>query len=712
MTLTPPVNVDEVDAEIVVVAGCALGFVAPGQPPHVLHVDPDTETAKHGIQSDDLLLSIDGQDISQLDQDKVAALLRTAKSLVFERPAGAGGDEDGGQARPAEEAKAAEARAPTQAQRSRSRRGRRHRESKHADDRPPPGPPPAPDSAPPGYPPVQPPPWGVERGPGWPPMGSQLRGPPSGWMGNAPSPWPVHPGPPPAGYPPPRPPESWRGPYAAGPPPSHPPPQPRKGQRLERNENGGVSIVVMQVPPGVNKMDVLNEYFGRFGPVSSLQINQVRHEAIVTFSRMEDAEEALRYPVLNDPSIGLRPWRAKAGQRAPDDVPAEVSPTIVNTPVVPSIPIIASGNMTLESNRVLEAKRKREELQDRRKALLSSLTDQLKAVLARISDPQTSERNREQLQTILANIKDKINALTPPQKEQELAKRRLMPPARPMAPYQTKLDNRPRPATLLLSKLPAEMQGPDGEAQLRDALGESIDWIRDWSDDGCSCTVRFRDRRQAEAAVQGQKLWGYAARIQEEMPPQAPHPYRRKMPTPRFNQPRHMHKVYRPPRMAEDKVPGTPETEAFDSDIEDPEVLASMRPDATLQEELRTAMGVPEADDALAAVAGDAAPAEAAEEVAPLAAETTAPSEVQEPPEADEGASAADAAPAEEPPPAGAEGLEAPAAEEPPADAAPAAEAAAYPPPTSEAEPKTAEAPAPAAEVGEAAAPAEAREVP
>ncbi|OLP84634.1 hypothetical protein AK812_SmicGene34472 [Symbiodinium microadriaticum] len=553
------------------------------------------------------------------------------------------------------------------------------------------------------------------------------------------------------------------------PPPSHPPPQPRKGQRLERNENGGVSIVVMQVPPGVNKMDVLNEYFGRFGPVSSLQINQ----AIVTFSRMEDAE---------------------AGQRAPDDVPAEVSPTIaawqILLGVLHRIPIIASGNMTLEpvpegiakSNRVLEAKRKREELQDRRKALLSSLTDQLKAVLARISDPQTSERNREQLQ--------------------ELAKRRLMPPARPMAPYQTKLDNRPRPATLLLSKLPATLlemgvvtcgfrcgfkmldkgggddndgyddyeaavqnESAPSEAQLRDALGESIDWIRDWADDGCSCTVRFRDRRQAEdmgtvkgpmsrvwvmfwfcswgggkAAVQGQKLWGYVARIQ-----------------------------------AEDKVPGTPETEAFDSDIEDPEVLASMRPDATLQEELRTAMGVPEekhskmangmsneedqrisghdilwahgqhdvlgqnmytgrttawihdyltawilyerdvdraiqADDALAPAASDAAPAEVhrgivlmaeAEEVAPIAAEAAAPAEdgkvrvsvfllvillvmmtdvfVQEPPAADEGA--VDAAPAE-----------APAVGEPPADpAAPAEEAAVDPPPTSEAEPKTAE---------------------
>lgn len=100
-------------------------------------------------------------------------------------------------------------------------------------------------------------------------------------------------------------------------------------------------------------MDVLNEYFGRFGPVSSLQINQIRHEAIVTFSRMQDAEEALRFPVLNDPSIALRPYRSKAGQRAPDDVP---NTEAAAGPIVPSIPIIASGNMTLESGEVrLEA---------------------------------------------------------------------------------------------------------------------------------------------------------------------------------------------------------------------------------------------------------------------------------------------------------------------------------------------------------------------
>eukprot|EP00913_Durusdinium_trenchii_P027690 g25966.t1 len=160
---------------------------------------------------------------------------------------------------------------------------------------------------------------------------------------------------------------------------------------------------------------------------------------------------------------------------------------------------------------------------------------------SRINDPSTSDRNREQLQTILANIKDKINALTPVQKE-DPAKRRPMP-MRPL-PYQTTLDNRPRPAVLQLSKLPEEMRGPDGEVQLRDALGDSVEWIREWSEDGSSCMVRFRDRRQAEAAIQDQKVWGFVAKIQDE----APH-FRRKPPVHRFQPTRHMHKVFRPPRM-------------------------------------------------------------------------------------------------------------------------------------------------------------------
>jgi len=350
--------------------------------------------------------------------------------------------------------------------------------------------------------------------------------------------------------------------------------------------------VAMQVPPSVNKMDVLNEYFGRFGPVSALQINQSRHEAIITFGRLEDAEEALKWPVLNDPSIGLRPWRAKAGQRGPDEAPADDDATLslpVTVPVQPvqSGPAVvrqASSNMMLESGAIQQAKRKKEELEERRKLLLSGLTDQLKIVMSKISDPATSEKNREQLQGILASIKEKISALTPVEQEKETARRQLQQQKRP-APFQAKkhtLDNRPRPSSVLLSKLPEELRGQESEVRLRDALGEGVEWVRKWSEDGTSCVVRFSDRRLAEATIQAQKVWGYAAQLQEE---ERPPPFRRKPPGPRIPRQRHTHKVYRPPPMPAQEVPPSPETEAFDSDVPEDELpsYAIAEPEQELQ---------------------------------------------------------------------------------------------------------------------------------
>jgi len=95
VTLNKPVSLEEVDTEIVVVAGCALGFVAMNQPPHVLHVDPGTEMASHGVQNDDLLVSIDGVSTMNMTQSEVARQLRNGSRLEFERPKGPPeGDED------------------------------------------------------------------------------------------------------------------------------------------------------------------------------------------------------------------------------------------------------------------------------------------------------------------------------------------------------------------------------------------------------------------------------------------------------------------------------------------------------------------------------------------------------------------------------------------------------------------------------------------
>jgi len=75
--------------------------------------------------------------------------------------------------------------------------------------------------------------------------------------------------------------------------------------------------------------------------------------------------------------------------------------------------VAKSANKELQFGKTLLAKRKATEVEDRRRVLLQSLTDQLKKVMAKISDPATTERNRDQLQLILATIKDKITALTP-----------------------------------------------------------------------------------------------------------------------------------------------------------------------------------------------------------------------------------------------------------------------------------------------------------
>lgn len=208
------------------------------------------------------------------------------------------------------------------------------------------------------------------------------------------------------------------------------------------------------MPPSVNNMDVLNEFFGQFGAVSAMRINPNRHEAVVTFCHVEDAERALRWPVLNDPSIGLRPWRSKAGQRGPFDLPADED--VISGPLptggpppgamyegwgmapvaLPDAGSVAPPaaeterpkpqNMQLESGVLSEKKRKLEEVEVRRKKLLQGLTDQMKMVLAKINDRNTTEKNREKMQVLLNSLKEKLTALTPKMKEPERP--------RPMAP--------------------------------------------------------------------------------------------------------------------------------------------------------------------------------------------------------------------------------------------------------------------------------------
>merc|ERR550532_1840840 len=69
------------------------------------------------------------------------------------------------------------------------------------------------------------------------------------------------------------------------------------------------------------------------------------------------------------------------------------STAVVSADAAPEKTAAKPGNLHLELGQVLQKKQQKEVLEDRRKALLQGLTDQLKVVMARISDPKITDRN-------------------------------------------------------------------------------------------------------------------------------------------------------------------------------------------------------------------------------------------------------------------------------------------------------------------------------
>jgi len=83
--LNQPLKVNSADDEIITMAGWELGIVTPGKPLHVLHVEPGASIAAHGVQSNDLLISIDGTNVVSIPKNDITKALEAASRLNFER---------------------------------------------------------------------------------------------------------------------------------------------------------------------------------------------------------------------------------------------------------------------------------------------------------------------------------------------------------------------------------------------------------------------------------------------------------------------------------------------------------------------------------------------------------------------------------------------------------------------------------------------------
>eukprot|EP00434_Breviolum_minutum_P002920 symbB.v1.2.002567.t1/scaffold136.1/size304296/20 len=255
--------------------------------------------------------------------------------------------------------------------------------------------------------------------PSRPPFEEYWSSPPTGWHGSAGGPtpgYPPRPGPPPGpGYalrpaPPPYDPYAYHPGNEVPPPPGMDVGKGHKGKgkgKLDDSEGrGSDGLILSNVPPEVNTLDALNRHFRHFGEVLKI-ISQVSEgKAYVQFASKASAEAAAQAPALGRPEIVVaweqRPKGKGSAKGKSDGRPAEhrVLCTDPN-----------------ERRKIEDIKVKREELASRKTALLANLTNQIKANMAKINDENISEAKRETLRSLLLGLKEKMDSLSGPSKQ-------------------------------------------------------------------------------------------------------------------------------------------------------------------------------------------------------------------------------------------------------------------------------------------------------
>ncbi|CAK9087226.1 Transmembrane protein 144 homolog [Durusdinium trenchii] len=200
------------------------------------------------------------------------------------------------------------------------------------------------------------------------------------------------------------------------------------------------------------------------------QVNEGK--AYVQFATRASAEAAAVVPVLDRPEIMvawlLRP-KGKGSGKGKSDRPVE-NRVLCTDPE--------------ERRRLEENKVKREEVASRKTVLLANFTNQIKAIMAKLTDPKVSEGQRETLRTLLLGLKEKMDSLTGPGR----------PDYRTATnPRSKQLDLRTR---LLKFQLTEETSLEALHEELRNLAGES--GVRVWPDAEGSAVAQFKDRSIAE----------------------------------------------------------------------------------------------------------------------------------------------------------------------------------------------------------------------
>ncbi|CAJ1385464.1 unnamed protein product, partial [Effrenium voratum] len=96
-----------------------------------------------------------------------------------------------------------------------------------------------------------------------------------------------------------------------------------------------------------------------------------------------------------------------------------------------------------EGRKMEELKKKREELASRKATLLANVTKQMKAIMAKLNNPNNSEATRETLRSLLLGLKEKLDSLAGPKPDRT---------QQPAIPRSHRLDLRSRVLKFQLSE--------------------------------------------------------------------------------------------------------------------------------------------------------------------------------------------------------------------------------------------------------------------
>lgn len=171
-------------------------------------------------------------------------------------------------------------------------------------------------------------------------------------------------------------------------------------------------LMVERVPPELNSLDVLNRHFRQFGEVLKITIQVADGRAFVQFAERASAEAAAAAVVLGNPDIALS-WvargkgRGKGGKGKGDK---SERPMMIDRPIENRV-LVSDPE---EQRRLDESKRKRDEIHNRKAALLASYTEQMKVIMLKLNDANLPEAKQEAYRALLLQMKGKMDALNAP----------------------------------------------------------------------------------------------------------------------------------------------------------------------------------------------------------------------------------------------------------------------------------------------------------